>query len=102
MEVRRQLCFTIVPFSLSNPKTISNLFTTHSSELTRLIQTVFEIEGRNRNMIDLKNVTYEWIVNDEQTFHANVLRLKFYFACISLQKVQEIGLLLSCFYQTNN
>ena len=58
MEVRRQLCFTIVPFSLSNPKTIANLFTTHSSELTALMQTVFEIEGRNRIIMHRTNTTW--------------------------------------------
>ena len=47
IENRRQLCFSIVSFLTSNPKTIAKLMTTYQDDIALLAKNAMTVEGNH-------------------------------------------------------
>lgn len=51
IENRRQLCFSIVSFLTSNPKTIAKLMTTYQDDIAFLAKNAMAIEGNHPTLL---------------------------------------------------
>lgn len=66
IENRRQLCFSIVSFLTSNPKTIAKLMSTYQDDIAILAKNALAIEGEDATILS------------SQTFPHSARQLKFY------------------------